>query len=213
MHTECNIIYRFICRMDRRRFPCTLCNKSFSRRYRANFHIKNYHGNISLPTTCSICKRKFSTTFSRKRHEDIVHKRQKKFNCLKCEKSFSVRGNLLSHTRVAHGAQKLQCPNCERQFAYASSLKEHRCVGQEKEQFKCDLCESVYKHKRSLAAHVSSKHDEKKYVCEHCGQEFTFASSLRKHKKRKHSLNRRTSHEQSLKKSELHNLCTADLLF
>ena len=88
--TECNIIYQacFICRMDRRRFPCTLCNNSFSRRYRVNVHIKKYHGSISLPTTGSICERKFSTTFSGKRHEDIVIKRENKSNCLKCEKPF-----------------------------------------------------------------------------------------------------------------------------
>ena len=36
-------------RMDaRKRYACTLCTKSFTRKYKVNFHIRNHHARLQL---------------------------------------------------------------------------------------------------------------------------------------------------------------------
>ena len=116
----------FICRMHKRRFTCTICTNTFSRRYR---QISTFKTVMSIVFLCKLpvsnARGNLPQRFEKK-NDMRTSFINAYYNCSRCEKSFSVRSNLAYHQRVVHGAQKLQCPTCQRQFSYASVLKGHR---------------------------------------------------------------------------------------
>ena len=153
-----NVITYF--QMDRRKYPCGVCNKSYSQKSKPRFHEKNVHEASVAETTCRICDKHLASTQSRKRHEAIVHGSVKPFQCEICNSSFSVKSNLEGHKRSTHGEETLKCQRCQSEFCYAFSLNEHKkkCESQNPNVFVCPVCDKRFKHECSMRAHDQSAH-------------------------------------------------------
>ena len=60
------------------------------------------------------------------KHVKRVHENTKEYQCNRCEKWFSTRGNLNFHIKTVHNLIKpFECDTCDRQFNDKRLLKKH----------------------------------------------------------------------------------------
>ena len=155
--------------MDRRKYPLSACDKSYSQVSKMRFHERNVHEAKIEDTRCQVCQKVTSI----KRHEAIVHNKIKPFECELCQNRFAVKSNLEGHMRSCHNFPKLKCEHCEAQFCYAFSLKTStRKMLEYPSVFVCPVCNKKFKQERSMKAHDQSAHSGKnlymKFVEKNC---------------------------------------------
>ena len=183
------MLYIFYLQMpQRQRFPCTICEKSYSQKGKLNFHVKTSHmpGGDNL-IKCLYCEKTFATMVGKARHDAIVHMGRKEYTCDICDKTFGTKVQLTGHLRSVHmdKEDRLKCNQCNSAFSYNKTLKEHlkRCGKAENKEFQCSQCPAT---KRSQSRHEVSQHQDKPNICETCGQEFRYQFTYKRHIDRKH---------------------------
>lgn len=72
------------------------------------------------------CNRTYSTKFNLKRHVEISHLKQKKYQCECCNKFFVSRQNLREHVFIHTGTKPYQCSCCGEYFRQISQLSLHK---------------------------------------------------------------------------------------
>ncbi|CAG0912871.1 unnamed protein product [Notodromas monacha] len=139
-----------------KKFPCPLCEDSFTTRDKLQDHKCKVHG-LPHPYICEECGRTFSTKTKLilhsgshsgstcpicnkvikgygniwlRDHIDAVHKNKKKFACGVCEEKFSNRAQVVIHRAKVHAidVDKIQhpCPECGKIFNFKILLRNHR---------------------------------------------------------------------------------------
>ena len=137
---------------------------------------------------CSYC---FVTQdkFARKKHEEAVHeKKQQKYKCEECAKSYSNKNSLSYHMRTKHAKQDIQgtsefsrphfsnrvndksfdtiCPRCNKKFTFSHHMKRH-------------MREVHQVNKRNFSFVPCNNLDE--YTCSHCEAGFERKENLSRH--------------------------------
>ena len=110
----------------------------------------------------------------------------KRYQCKKCEKSFSKNSSLNRHIESIHEERRYKCEKCEKTFKNKGNLRQHISSIHEGKVYQCEKCEKHFKKRSNLKRHVSSFHKGFKVKCPECGQDFADNSGLLRHKKRKH---------------------------
>ena len=59
---------------------------------------------------------------------DEFQKRQNKYFCKECDKSYSQSQGLRNHTKIVHQGFKLKCNSCDKTFTQKRSLKSHKQI-------------------------------------------------------------------------------------
>merc|ERR1712037_1082128 len=100
---------------EKKRYPCSICNKSFS--------IKS----IKEPQICQTCNNEFSCKKTLKRHIERVHDGNKPIFCTKCDISFTSKIDLKQHTKAVHNeVRTYPCLECvDSHFASKYLLDKH----------------------------------------------------------------------------------------
>ena len=109
---------------------------------------------------------------------------KKKFECSKCDASFTRKPNLKKHVEVIHEGKKVnKCSICDSIFNQSKALKRHiASVHEGQKPFKCFICDASFAHSGTLKAHVASIHEGKKHFkCVLCDASFTLKQSLDRH--------------------------------
>ncbi|XP_035913186.1 zinc finger protein 2-like [Anopheles stephensi] len=113
---------------------------------------------------CTICGKWFLDQYFLRRHQ-LVHTKQKPYQCDKCFKSFTQKNSLSKHTLI-----HLRVKN-----------------------FQCSLCPMKFVQKANLDAHVKHRHPvlddpvlESRYVCQKCPSAFKTSGRLQAHRARIH---------------------------
>ena len=80
------------------------------------------------------------------------------YQCGKCKKQFSNKGNLLRHSKSAHEGIRYPCNKCNKTFTMNSDLKIHIQGIHEGVKYQCDLCDYETSQNKHLSSHKKKKH-------------------------------------------------------
>ena len=105
-------------------------------------------------------------------HVKFSHKKDFRFNCAICQKSFFIPSDLKSHTNIVHGSMKeYACDKCNKGLGYGESLKKHMVSihGEESyNNYPCNICDKKFGALNELTKHLQKvHHEEKKEHIEH----------------------------------------------
>ncbi|XP_048193248.1 PR domain zinc finger protein 14 [Perognathus longimembris pacificus] len=106
-----------------RKFPCSLCKRSFEKRDRLRIHVLHVHEK-HRPYLCSICGKCFSQSSSLNKHMR-VHSGDRPYQCVYCTKKFTASSILRTHLRQHSGEKPFKCKHCGKPFASHAAHDSH----------------------------------------------------------------------------------------
>jgi uncharacterized Zn-finger protein len=112
------------------------------------------------------------TNSEEKNCENYETEKEKKYNCLECDKSFSKRRILKEHKKIHIEKQpcRFTCIICQKEFLTSIELKVHIGTHTGDKPFSCEECGKSFKQGSALLMHKRCHTGEKPYQCEECGR-------------------------------------------
>lgn len=101
----------------KKKFECTVCAKTFSKRNNLNDHVLAKHSNVEK-YMCPVCEKSFSYKQSFNRHMNVLHKVAiSMYTCSKCGYSSQLKFMLTRHIKSVHLNENLNvtCVFCSHQ--------------------------------------------------------------------------------------------------
>ncbi|XP_078538250.1 zinc finger protein 425-like isoform X3 [Lissotriton helveticus] len=108
------------------------------------------------------------------------------FSCTQCNKSYSLKGELIRHMITHSGVRPYPCTECEKSFFQMPHLIRHQTTHSGEKPFVCTFCHKRFNRKDYLNAHRRIHTGERPYKCTECEKSFTWKGELNQHRK-KHS--------------------------
>ena len=139
-------------------YVCEKCGQHFKQKSKLKVHEER-NCNKGPYYECSICKKQFSSIYSRNNHMR-VHDPEKKLLCKFCAKSFHWKGQLKIHERSHTGEKPFACLYCPKAFAYRESLITHSSMHTGIKPHLCDGCGARFSCIGNLIKHRSSHASE-----------------------------------------------------
>ncbi|KFO21428.1 PR domain zinc finger protein 14 [Fukomys damarensis] len=141
-----------------RKFPCSLCKRSFEKRDRLRIHVLHVHEK-HRPHKCSTCGKCFSQSSSLNKHMR-VHSGDRPYQCVYCTKKFTASSILRTHIRQHSGEKPFKCKHCGKSFASHAAHDSHvRRSHKEDEGGSCGICGKVFPDHEALDSHVKVHED------------------------------------------------------
>lgn len=108
----------------RRKYPCELCGKSFTRHSKLRDHLMWHRG--TSPYVCKYCGKRLLSRKTLNTHL-LIHEDLKPYKCETCGKSFRQNCVLKRHLTVHTGIKPFHCDLCGKQFIHRVYLAKHIC--------------------------------------------------------------------------------------
>lgn len=176
-----------------KKYPCTDCNKSFTRIHGLRYHMAK-HADIKK-FLCTKCGKGFHTSSGLRQHARS-HKETAQFKCGFCNKTYKSRQSLKEHFRLAHSSNRkgFVCVTCGKRFTMRSTLMMHSKT-HSGEKFPCPSCPKVYSRATYLKAHSvvhSGMERPRPFTCtqDKCDRSFATKHSLSVHIAHTHTTDR-----------------------
>lgn len=164
-----------------RKFPCSVCNRSFDKRDRLRIHVLHVHEK-HRPHECTVCGKRFSQSSSLNKHMR-VHSGERPYKCPHCVKAFTASSILRTHIRQHSGEKPFKCKHCERAFASHAAHDSHvRRTHTKEKPCVCEYCGKAFAQSYELKFHINMHTGAKPYTCEKCGRAFSSPSSRDRHR-------------------------------
>ena len=164
-----------------RKFPCTVCNRSFDKRDRLRIHVLHVHEK-HRPHQCAVCSKRFSQSSSLNKHMR-VHSGERPYKCPHCVKAFTASSILRTHIRQHSGEKPFKCRHCGRAFASHAAHDSHvRRTHTKEKPCVCEYCGKAFAQSYELKFHINMHTGAKPYTCEKCGRAFSSPSSRDRHR-------------------------------
>ncbi|XP_072807942.1 PR domain zinc finger protein 14 [Vicugna pacos] len=136
-----------------RKFPCSLCKRSFEKRDRLRIHILHVHEK-HRPHKCSTCGKCFSQSSSLNKHIR-VHSGDRPYHCVYCTKKFSASSILRTHIRQHSGEKPFKCKYCGKSFASHAAHDSHvRRSHREDDGCFCSICGKTFADQDTFYSHM-----------------------------------------------------------
>ncbi|CAH6777288.1 PR domain zinc finger protein 14 [Phodopus roborovskii] len=141
-----------------RKFPCSLCQRSFEKRDRLRIHILHVHER-HRPYLCSTCGKSFSQSSSLNKHMR-VHSGDRPYQCVYCTKKFTASSILRTHIRQHSGEKPFKCKHCGKPFASHAAHDSHvRRSHKEDDRATCSICGKGFLNQEAFCDHMKFHKD------------------------------------------------------
>ncbi|XP_033231784.1 zinc finger protein 676-like [Belonocnema kinseyi] len=155
----------------RKEYKCEKCARCYAHANNLNKH-KKFDCGVMPQFRCKLCGRQFKRESFLKRHIVTIHQKTKlktaerKYNCEKCNRSYSTIGNLNQHHSFKHAVVKRHfiCDSC----GYKANLKTH-----------------LSRH--IITSHMDRVQHNKRYHCHKCSRSFAYIGFLNRHQTSEHA--------------------------
>ncbi|XP_059481455.1 PR domain zinc finger protein 5-like [Neocloeon triangulifer] len=179
--------------LDKTKFQCIYCIKSFLCKYKKNRHIKENHGTIAICCNFNLsCRSYFLTVEERDLHIKEFHLKPKVpvlQNCIYCQRNGLTRKGIWQHVRKKHADVAFMCPYmCAKYFKSENELKihletQHKGI-EERKKFKCSMCSYRSQRRDFLTSHEVKVHQKLvplSFKCLRCPAKFISNAILKRH--------------------------------
>ncbi|XP_031134170.2 zinc finger protein 407 [Sander lucioperca] len=168
-------------------FMCTICNFATAQLGDARNHVKRHLGMREYK--CDICgwafvmKKHLSTHLLGK--HGVGQRKERKFECELCERTFSEKWALNNHMKLHSGEKPYKCawPSCHYAFLNLSAMKDHYRTHTGEKTYLCDLCGFAGGTRHALTKHRRQHTGERPFKCKLCNFASTTQSHLSRHKR------------------------------
>uniref|UniRef100_A0A3B3Z6K2 C2H2-type domain-containing protein n=1 Tax=Periophthalmus magnuspinnatus TaxID=409849 RepID=A0A3B3Z6K2_9GOBI len=185
-------------------FRCSVCSKEFTQKAHLKRHMHSHSEEKSF--SCPECGLRLKQQHNMHRHISAVHRREKPFSCLFCQKAFAQKSDFIIHMRTHTGEKpfvctycrkgflqkskrdrkkldpkQLKCSECGKQFKRPAYLRKHMLY--HSDPFSCDICSKTFRFKSQLNTHLRIHTQEKPFSCSVCKQRFSQKYFLTRHMK------------------------------
>ncbi|XP_045512083.1 zinc finger protein 19-like [Pieris brassicae] len=113
----------------------------------------------------------------------LTHEEKKKFNCTQCDRTFSLKANLVSHIKKHSGIKDHICEVCGAGFYTQKSLLRHNLIHKGERPYQCDLCSKKFIARCDLTRHLRIHAGYKPYKCNTCTMSFNAKHQLQNHER------------------------------
>ena len=104
-----------------------------------------------------------------------------RFQCKRCDKTFSGKPGLWLHTKSVHEGVKYPCSQCDFQARRQLQLTEHIQSKHEGVMYGCNQCDKQYIKQRDVTRHIKYKHEGIRYACKQCDKLYSDQPKLNRH--------------------------------
>lgn len=105
------------------------------------------------------------------------------YKCTECDKSFTVKSNLIKHHRIHTGERPYKCTQCSKSFSRNSHLITHQRTHTGERPYKCNECDKSFIQNSVLIQHQRIHTGERPFKCEECNKRFSQKSCLIRHQR------------------------------
>ncbi|XP_053577014.1 zinc finger protein 75A isoform X2 [Bombina bombina] len=119
---------------------------------------------------------------------DMMHKQGmpvelRPYKCSECDKSFTVKSNLIKHHRIHTGERPYKCTHCSKSFSRNSHLITHQRTHTGERPYKCNECDKSFIQNSVLIQHQRIHTGERPFKCNECNKSFSQKSCLIRHQR------------------------------
>ncbi|XP_076006653.1 zinc finger protein 407 [Genypterus blacodes] len=168
-------------------FKCKICNFATAQLGDARNHVKRHLGMREYK--CDICgwafvMKKHLSTHMLGKH-GVGQRKERKFECELCDRSFSEKWALNNHKKLHSGEKPYKCAwqSCHYSFLNLSAMKDHYRTHTGEKSYLCDLCGFAGGTKHALTKHRRQHTGERPFRCKLCNFASTTQSHLSRHKR------------------------------
>uniref|UniRef100_A0A3B3Z6W2 C2H2-type domain-containing protein n=1 Tax=Periophthalmus magnuspinnatus TaxID=409849 RepID=A0A3B3Z6W2_9GOBI len=160
-------------------FRCSVCSKEFTQKAHLKRHMHSHSEEKSF--SCPECGLRLKQQHNMHRHISAVHRREKPFSCLFCQKAFAQKSDFIIHMRTHTGEKPFVCTYCRKGFRVRSQLNTHLRIHTQEKPFSCSVCKQRFSQKYFLTRHMKNHSDEKPFSCPECGLQFRQQYNVSRH--------------------------------
>ena len=170
-----------ICMKERKRYPCTICNKSYAKSSILKSHIISHSS--EKPYACDICNIRYKSRAGLAKHRRFKHAETvRTYMCQFCAAEFKTKSQVAVHEMDHTGQRPFSCGQCHKQFKDKYQLMKHERLHTGLLPYTCQFCGKGFSTPYNMQCHERSMHTgEMTHFCPRCNKGFLRPDYVQRH--------------------------------